>query len=98
MAIAAIAHAYVFTVEPYQHIPVPGHGRITCEESKMEAKVDVNDDRSSTPTTIKQEDTHVKAPGTSIKESVQDVVLVGGHHVTDGHLFFICVGTLIHHA
>ncbi|RLN16185.1 hypothetical protein C2845_PM02G23720 [Panicum miliaceum] len=54
---------------------------VTCEESKMEVKVDVNDDRNSTPTTVKQKDTHVEAPGTSIKESVQDVVLVGGHHV-----------------
>ncbi|CAL4931493.1 unnamed protein product [Urochloa decumbens] len=81
MAIAAVAHAYVFTVEPYQYIPVLDHGKVTCEESKMEVKVDVNDDRSSTPTTIKQDDTHVEAPGTSIKESVQDVVLVGGHHV-----------------
>ncbi|OQU92413.1 protein LAZ1 homolog 2 isoform X2 [Sorghum bicolor] len=84
MAIAAVAHAYVFTVEPYQHIPVPDdpdHGEVTCEESKMEAKLDVNDDTSSTPTTIEQQETHVEAPGTSIKESVQDVVLVGGHHV-----------------
>ncbi|RLN40994.1 hypothetical protein C2845_PM01G17660 [Panicum miliaceum] len=53
---------------------------VTCE-SKMEVKVDVNDDRSSTPTAVKQKDTHVEALGTSIKESVQDVVLVGGHHV-----------------
>ncbi|XP_066378865.1 protein LAZ1 homolog 2-like isoform X2 [Miscanthus floridulus] len=75
------AHAYVFTVEPYQRIPVLDHGEVTCEESKMEAKLDVNDDTSSTPTTIEQQETHVEAPGTSIKESVQDVVLVGGQHV-----------------
>ncbi|WVZ57230.1 hypothetical protein U9M48_007640 [Paspalum notatum var. saurae] len=83
MAIAAIAHAYVFTVEPYQHIPVFDHGKVTCEESKMEVKVDVDNDndRNSAPTTIEQKETHVEAPGTSIKESVQDVVLVGGHHV-----------------
>ncbi|KAG2540156.1 hypothetical protein PVAP13_9NG537400 [Panicum virgatum] len=81
MAIAAIAHAYVFTVDPDLHIPTLNHGKVKCEESKMEVKVDVNDDRNSTPTTVKQKDTHVEAPGTSIKESVQDVVLVGGHHV-----------------
>ncbi|CAN6324955.1 unnamed protein product [Urochloa humidicola] len=81
MAIAAIAHAYVFTVEPYQYIPVLDHGKVTCEESKMEVKVDVNNDNNSTPTTVKQKDTHVEALGTSIRESVQDVVLVGGHHV-----------------
>ena len=83
MAIAAIAHAYVFTVDPYLHIPTLNHGKVKCEESKMEVKVDVNDDRNSTPTTVKQKDTHVEAPGTSIKESVQDIVLVGGHHVID---------------
>ncbi|KAJ1296763.1 hypothetical protein BS78_01G327100 [Paspalum vaginatum] len=81
MAIAAIAHAYVFTVEPYQHIPVLDHGKVTCEESKMELKIDVDSGRNSTPTAIEQKETHVEAPGTSIKESVQDVVLVGGHHV-----------------
>lgn len=81
MAIAAIAHAYVFTVEPYQHIPVLDHGKVTCEESKMEVKLDVNDERNSTPTTIEKQETHVEAPGTSIKESVQDVVLGGGQHV-----------------
>jgi hypothetical protein len=82
MAIAAVAHAYVFNVEPYQqHIPVLAHGEVTCEESKMEVKLDVNDDTSSTPTTIEEQETHVEAPGTSIKESVQDVVLGGGQHV-----------------
>ncbi|CAD6211495.1 unnamed protein product [Miscanthus lutarioriparius] len=82
MAIAAVAHAYVFTVEPYQQrIPVLDHGEVTCEESKMEAKLDVNDDTSSTPPTIEEQETHVEAPGTSIKESVQDVVLGGGQHV-----------------
>lgn len=82
MAMAAVVHAYVFAVEPYQHVPVPDHGEVTCEESKMEVKLDVNDDTSSTPTTIEQQETHVEASGTSIRESVQDVVLVGGRHVS----------------
>lgn len=91
MAIAAIAHAYVFNVEPYQHIPLLDHGKVRCEESKMEVKVDVNDDRISTPAAVKRKDTHVEAPGTSIKESVQDVVLVGGQHVIDCHIkFLVC--------
>ncbi|KAL6878467.1 hypothetical protein ACP4OV_012637 [Aristida adscensionis] len=80
MAIAAIAHAFVFKVEPYQHIPVLEHGKVTCEETKMEVKVDVNDDTNA-PATVEQQETHVEAPGTSIKESMQDVVLGGGHHV-----------------
>ncbi|XP_062215390.1 protein LAZ1 homolog 2 [Phragmites australis] len=81
MAVAAIAHAFVFTVEPYQHIPVLDHGKVTSEESKMEVKVDVNDDSNSRLAAVEQKETHVEAPGTSIKESAQDVVLGGGHHV-----------------
>ncbi|EEC75446.1 hypothetical protein OsI_11982 [Oryza sativa Indica Group] len=81
MAIAAVAHAFVFNVEPYQHIPVVEHGEITSEESKLEVKVDSDDDSNGTPTTIEEKETHVEAPGTSIKESVQDVVIGGGHHV-----------------
>lgn len=84
MAIAAVAHAYVFTVEPYQHVPAvpPDHGEVICQESKMEVEVDVDDDTGCTPATIAQQETHVEAPGgTSIKESVQDVVLGGGQHV-----------------
>lgn len=85
MAIAAVAHAYVFTVEPYQHVPAvpPDHGEVICQESKMEVEVDVvDDDTGGTPATMAQQETHVEAPGgTSIKESVQDVVLGGGQHV-----------------
>ncbi|GJN31736.1 hypothetical protein PR202_gb20172 [Eleusine coracana subsp. coracana] len=81
MAIAAIAHAFVFTVEPYQHIPVLDHEEVTCQESKLEVRVDVNDDSNSTPTAVEQKETHIEAPGTGIKESMQDVVLGGGHHV-----------------
>ena len=79
MAIAAIAHAFVFGVEPYKRIPLPELGGFSRHESKMELKVDVGG--NGTPTTLEQKETHVKTPGTSIRESVQDVVLGGGHHV-----------------
>ncbi|KAF7086513.1 hypothetical protein CFC21_089799 [Triticum aestivum] len=83
MAIAAIAHAFVFGVEPYQHIPVHDceHGEVTHEESKMELRVDVDDGSNAVPATVEQKETNVKTPGTSIRESVEDVVLGGGHHV-----------------
>lgn len=80
MAIAAIAHAFVFGVEPYKCIPLPEHGEFS-RHNKMELKVDVSDGSNGAPTTVEQKETHVKTPGTSIKESVQDVVLGGGHHV-----------------
>ncbi|KQK21329.1 protein LAZ1 homolog 2 isoform X3 [Brachypodium distachyon] len=81
MAVAAIAHAFVFGVEPYHHIPALDHRDIISEKSKMDVKVNVNDGGNGTPSTVEQKETHVKTPGTSIKESVQDVVLGGGHHV-----------------
>jgi hypothetical protein len=81
MAIAAIAHAFVFGVEPYKRIPLPEHGEFSHHESKMELKVDVGDSSNGVPATVGQKETHVKTPGTSIKESVQDVVLGGGQHV-----------------
>jgi hypothetical protein len=81
MAIAAIAHAFVFGVEPYKRISSSAHGEFSHQESKMEVKVDVNFGGNGMPTTVEQKETHVKTPGTSIRESVQDVVLGGGHHV-----------------
>ncbi|EMS60248.1 hypothetical protein TRIUR3_11074 [Triticum urartu] len=83
MAIAAIAHAFVFGVEPYQHIPVHDreHREVAHEESKMELRVDVDDGSNAVPATVEQKETNVKTPGTSIRESVEDVVLGGGHHV-----------------
>lgn len=83
MAIAAIAHAFVFGVEPYKRLPLLEHGEFSGLESKMEVKVDVDDGSNGTPTTVEQKETHVKTPGTSIRESVQDVVLGGGHHVVE---------------
>uniref|UniRef100_A0ACD5X1K1 Uncharacterized protein n=1 Tax=Avena sativa TaxID=4498 RepID=A0ACD5X1K1_AVESA len=81
MAIAAISHAFVFGVEPYKRVPFLEHGEFSRQESKMEVKVDADGGSKGTPTTVEQKDTHVNTPGTSIRESVQDVVLGGGHHV-----------------
>jgi hypothetical protein len=67
MAIAAIAQAFVFTVEPYQNIPVLDHEKVTCEESKLEVNVDVND-HNSTPTADEHKETQIHAQGTSIRD------------------------------
>lgn len=75
MAIAAMAHLFVFPAEPYHYIPVSEYGKITAETSKMEVKLD--DGRGLVETT----ETQVEASGTSIKESVQDIVIDGGQHV-----------------
>lgn len=47
----------------------------------MEVRVDVDDGSNAVPVTVEQKETNVNTPGTSIRESVEDVVLGGGHHV-----------------
>lgn len=80
MAVAAIAHVYVFSAEPYQYFPIPTYGGVTCEETKTQVKVDNR--KEEKPAILETKEMHVEAPGTSIRESIQDVVLVGGKHVS----------------
>ncbi|CBI27785.3 unnamed protein product, partial [Vitis vinifera] len=61
MAIAAVAHVFVFSAEPYRFLPA----------SEYEEK----------PSVLETTETQIKAPGTSITESVQDIVREGGQHV-----------------
>lgn len=81
MAIAAVAHVYVFPAEPYQFLPVSEYGKVTSVEAKTEVKVN-EEDAEGKPAVVKQTEMRVEAPGTSITESVQDVVLGGGEHVS----------------
>ncbi|KAL0651986.1 hypothetical protein Bca4012_094677 [Brassica carinata] len=74
MAIAAVAHIFVFPVEPYHYIPVSECGKITRTKT-TEVKLD------ESGRVVEKKETHVEASGTSIKESVQDIVMDGGQHV-----------------
>lgn len=76
MAIAAVAHLFVFPAEPYHFIPISECGKITAETSK---KTEVKLDEGGG--VVETKETHVEASGTSIKESVQDIVMDGGQHV-----------------
>ncbi|ESQ45716.1 hypothetical protein EUTSA_v10011000mg [Eutrema salsugineum] len=76
MAIAAVAHLFVFPAEPYHYITVLECGKITAETSK---KTEVKPDEGGG--LVETIETHVEASGTSIKESVQDIVMDGGQHV-----------------
>ncbi|XVE97878.1 hypothetical protein REPUB_Repub03eG0056700 [Reevesia pubescens] len=79
MAIAAIAHRFVFSAEPYHSLPVSG--RVTAETTKAALKVEeINKEK---PAVLIKTETQVKAPGTSIKESVQDIVVEGGQRVVE---------------
>lgn len=79
MAIAAVAHIYVFSAKPYQYVTPEEYGRITTETTQTVVEVDENGQNS--PMVIEKSDTKIEAPGTSIKESVQDIVVGGGQHV-----------------
>ncbi|KAL2939790.1 Protein LAZ1-like protein 2 [Bienertia sinuspersici] len=75
MAIAAIAHVYVFPTKPYQFAPISEYGKISTQTEST--YVDIEKEREEKgPTRIEKSETEVKVPGTSIKESVQDIVVV----------------------
>lgn len=82
MAIAAVAHVFVFSAEPYHYIPLTsGYAKITTTETTSEEVVKL-EEGDSTQAVVETKETQVKAPGTSVRESVQDIVMEGGHHVS----------------
>ncbi|KAF6138813.1 hypothetical protein GIB67_025975 [Kingdonia uniflora] len=81
MAIAAVAHIFVFSAKPYQFLSVSEHGKIVSQETKTTLKLEEGKVGKEQPVKVEQTETLVEAPGTSIKESVQDIVLGGGEHV-----------------
>ncbi|XP_074280795.1 protein LAZ1 homolog 2 [Silene latifolia] len=81
MAIAAIAHTYVFSAKPYHYMALSEYGEITAHAEKT--VVDMEEGNDKGPTVIEKTETEVKAPGTSIKESVQDIVVEGGQQVVE---------------
>ncbi|KAG0487116.1 hypothetical protein HPP92_009211 [Vanilla planifolia] len=78
MTIAAIAHIYVFPADPYHYVEVSGYGKVTSMETK--AKLD-SGFQGFKPASVERTEACVEAPGMSITESVQDVVIGGGEHV-----------------
>ncbi|KAF9616060.1 hypothetical protein IFM89_028526 [Coptis chinensis] len=79
MSIAAVAHIFVFSAKPYHYLPIYEHGKFVSEEIK--ATMQLEEDGKEKPAMVKQMETHVEAPGTSVTESVQDIVIGGGGHV-----------------
>lgn len=83
MAIAAIAHIFVFSAKPYRHtltVVPPVYGKITTQ--KTETSINVEDDEEL-PAVVEKTEAELKAPGTSVKESVQDIVVGGGQQVVE---------------
>ncbi|KAK9102417.1 hypothetical protein Sjap_019671 [Stephania japonica] len=79
MAVAAVAHIFVFSAKPYRYLPVSPQGEAISHAAKT--TIMLEKDAKDKAAAIEQVDTHVEAPGTSVTESVQDIVLVGGKRV-----------------
>lgn len=79
MAMAALAHVFVFSAEQYHYIPASEHGKVTAKTSKEEIAVKGSREE---PAIIEKKDALVEAPGTSVRESVQDIVVQGGQRVS----------------
>lgn len=85
MAIAAIAHVFVFSAKPYYLLPAGSAcGKVTKETT--EAAIAINEGDEQKPAALlKETTTEVEAPRTSVKESVQDIVVGGGQRVSSLH-------------
>ncbi|KAL8254546.1 hypothetical protein R6Q59_032767 [Mikania micrantha] len=81
MAVAAVAHVFVFSAKPYHFLPVSEYGKISTKTIKEAVKVEEGDVEK--PALIEKTETMVEAPGTSVKESMQEIVVEGGQHVVD---------------
>ncbi|XP_068660897.1 protein LAZ1 homolog 2 [Aristolochia californica] len=79
MAIAAIAHVYVFSAAPYRFLATSEHGKVSTEAAKSLLQVEGRTGREKA--TVEQTETHVETPRTSVTESVQDVLVGGGELV-----------------
>lgn len=88
MAIAAVAHIFVFSAEPYHFIPASGCGKVTTKANKAELKVTEGDQEK--PAVLDRTEIQVVAPGTSVTESVQDIVLQGGQRVSSSQQQALC--------
>lgn len=81
MAIAAVAHVFVFSAKPYHFVPASSAiGKVT--EERIEATLDIDEEGEKKPAVLKESTTQVEAPRTSVTESVQDIVVEGGQRVS----------------
>lgn len=80
MALAAVAHVFVFPAKPYHFVPVSKYGKVARETTKAMLKIEKGNKEN--PAVYEKTETKVEAPRTSVKESVQDIVVEGGQHVS----------------
>lgn len=95
MAVAAVAHLYVFPAKPYELLAdqPPGNVSVLGDYASADCPIDPDEVRDSTrPTKLRLPQPDVSAKSvTDIRESVRDIVVGGGEHVSPSHLsLFIC--------
>ncbi|KAG5006292.1 hypothetical protein JHK85_024834 [Glycine max] len=76
MAIAGVAHVFVFSAKPYHFLPPPAYGKVSKET--IEAALEIDEGNKQKSAVLKEKITQVEAPTTSVTESVQDIVVEGG--------------------
>lgn len=78
---AAVAHVFVFSVEPYRYVPASSDIlNVTTEKKSTEIKLEEGISKEKSAMLEKME-MKVEAPGTSVTESVQDIIVEGGQRV-----------------
>lgn len=86
MAIAAIAHVFVFSAKPYHFVPTSVYEEITAQKAETTLK----SEDGEKPAVVEKIEAKVELPGTSVTESVQDIVVEGGQKVRPfRHLHYV---------
>ncbi|KAL9314610.1 hypothetical protein ACSQ67_020062 [Phaseolus vulgaris] len=79
MAVAAVAHVFVFSAKPYNFPPSAAYGKVRKETK--EGALEIDDENRQKAALLKETSTRVESPRTSVTESVQDIVVEGGQRV-----------------
>lgn len=86
MAVAAVAHIYIFPATPYQVLEggKDRNVKVLADYAAFDSPLDPEEVRESErPSMVKFFGVDVEKGATSVKESVHDVLVVGGHHVRE---------------
>lgn len=94
MAVASVAHLYIFPATPYHELD-GGKDRsvkVLADYAAFDSPLDPEEIRESErPSMVKFFGVDVEKGATSVKESVHDVLVVGGNHVSSfPYLHFPC--------
>lgn len=90
MAVASVAHLYIFPATPYNDLE-GGKDRsvkVLADYAAFDSPLDPEEIRESErPSMVKFFGVDVEKGATSVKESVHDVLVVGGNHVSSFPLY-----------